>query len=579
MSRCSMQANYVLPERILPSVREGPEADEQNLLSSCSSDKPHSTRTSRTARARASCSPTWPRSARTRRGSFRHGVSSWTRTATADRARIGQPIWRGRTRDELVECERHEALLNLAFREDSSFRLLCPYDTTTLDEAVIEEAGRSDPVWSSRPKRTSASYRGLPAFAAPSTSCFCPCDVMKLGASDVETLGGCLRRPSCRGGRGGPGEMMARRSVLARQRRVATRSVSVTGAGWKRFASGWHVGPAARSRRGGLDRRRRLPAGKSWSATSSGEEGLWTAELTRDLVEVATFATCSVLCGSTCAGPLREEAGAPRCSPGAPAPAASSASSASSFRSCSGSMSSRLDEVASESDCSNAAAGSAWSARRRSARSRSARCRSVRRERRARAPAPRWAEPRGAPSCCLSQRHRLAGLPDLDERRRASSTRTGTPRLVASTPRLEARVCGGPLSTSVLRRVRTGRGRCARATGRASSAMKRVRPVSIQRVERHAGRPSVKRSLVLERAACRTGSTSSARFRGSGRLVPVCCERVRLSSPSARPNGAESTRCLRGACEANRLDQVGAVVAPRRSGARSAGALFVPWVR
>ena len=53
---------------------------------------------------------------------------------------IGEPIWPDRTSAELVECQRHESLLNLAFAGTRSFHLLCPYDTEALDAAVIEEA-------------------------------------------------------------------------------------------------------------------------------------------------------------------------------------------------------------------------------------------------------------------------------------------------------------------------------------------------------------------------------------------------------------------------------------------------------
>ncbi|MET0237466.1 MAG: sensor histidine kinase [Kibdelosporangium sp.] len=59
---------------------------------------------------------------------------------------IGEPIWPGRTADELVECQRHEVLLNLAFPDSPPWRLMCPYNTSTLDAWVIEEAARSHPV-------------------------------------------------------------------------------------------------------------------------------------------------------------------------------------------------------------------------------------------------------------------------------------------------------------------------------------------------------------------------------------------------------------------------------------------------
>jgi hypothetical protein len=55
---------------------------------------------------------------------------------------IGEPIHAGRSGAELVECQLHESLLNVAFDED--FTLLCPYDTS-LDAAVVLEARRSHP--------------------------------------------------------------------------------------------------------------------------------------------------------------------------------------------------------------------------------------------------------------------------------------------------------------------------------------------------------------------------------------------------------------------------------------------------
>lgn len=56
---------------------------------------------------------------------------------------IGEPIWADRPADELVECQRHEMLLNLAFADATSFRLLCPYDTSALGPDVLREAFRS----------------------------------------------------------------------------------------------------------------------------------------------------------------------------------------------------------------------------------------------------------------------------------------------------------------------------------------------------------------------------------------------------------------------------------------------------
>jgi anti-sigma regulatory factor (Ser/Thr protein kinase) len=58
---------------------------------------------------------------------------------------IGEPIWAERSPDELVECVRHESLLNLAFQEAAGFTLLCPYDTSSLLADVLETALHNHP--------------------------------------------------------------------------------------------------------------------------------------------------------------------------------------------------------------------------------------------------------------------------------------------------------------------------------------------------------------------------------------------------------------------------------------------------
>ncbi len=81
---------------------------------------------------------------------------------------IGEPIWAARTSAELVECQRHESLLNLAFADTSSFHLICPYDTEALDPAVIEEAHCSHPtVVNDRGSEESVLFRDLEEVAAP----------------------------------------------------------------------------------------------------------------------------------------------------------------------------------------------------------------------------------------------------------------------------------------------------------------------------------------------------------------------------------------------------------------------------
>ncbi|HYH53416.1 MAG TPA: sensor histidine kinase [Solirubrobacterales bacterium] len=56
---------------------------------------------------------------------------------------IGEPVWAARSAAALDECERYEALLNVAFDPGQSWSLLCPYDAGALGEDVLEKVCRS----------------------------------------------------------------------------------------------------------------------------------------------------------------------------------------------------------------------------------------------------------------------------------------------------------------------------------------------------------------------------------------------------------------------------------------------------
>jgi anti-sigma regulatory factor (Ser/Thr protein kinase) len=78
-------------------------------------------------------------------------IPMWQAFADTHRGRprlwgIGEPVWAGRTADELVECRQHEALLNLAFADGPHLELLCPYDTATLPADVLDAAARTHPL-------------------------------------------------------------------------------------------------------------------------------------------------------------------------------------------------------------------------------------------------------------------------------------------------------------------------------------------------------------------------------------------------------------------------------------------------
>jgi anti-sigma regulatory factor (Ser/Thr protein kinase) len=81
---------------------------------------------------------------------------------------IGEPIWAERSSDELVECQRHESLLNIAFAEAPGWWLLCPYDVGELPTDVLDEARRSHPfLWQDGVHAGSSTYRDLATAAKP----------------------------------------------------------------------------------------------------------------------------------------------------------------------------------------------------------------------------------------------------------------------------------------------------------------------------------------------------------------------------------------------------------------------------
>jgi anti-sigma regulatory factor (Ser/Thr protein kinase) len=139
---------------------------------------------------------------------------------------IGEPIWARRSAAELVECQRHEALLNLAFADAAGFTLLCPYDVDTLSPAVIEKAEHSHPVLvSGGAGRASASYVDVEAIAAPFAEPLPdpPQDAHAL-AFDAGTLGALRELVEARAAAAGLREPRAGDLVLA-VNEVATNSV------------------------------------------------------------------------------------------------------------------------------------------------------------------------------------------------------------------------------------------------------------------------------------------------------------------------------------------------------------------
>jgi anti-sigma regulatory factor (Ser/Thr protein kinase) len=118
---------------------------------------------------------------------------------------IGEPIYPERSSAELAECHRHEALLNVAFDDSVPFFLLCPYDTTALDPAVIADAEHNHPLLIRRQtEEQSATYLGYQAATAPFTAPLpeAPADAVPLsfGSTTLTMLRGFVSRRAARAG-------------------------------------------------------------------------------------------------------------------------------------------------------------------------------------------------------------------------------------------------------------------------------------------------------------------------------------------------------------------------------------------
>jgi len=81
---------------------------------------------------------------------------------------LAEPIWAGRRRAEVVEAQRHESLLDLAFAVSPRWQLLCLYDAAALDDATLAEARASHRfVTKDGRRRESDAYRDPAVVARP----------------------------------------------------------------------------------------------------------------------------------------------------------------------------------------------------------------------------------------------------------------------------------------------------------------------------------------------------------------------------------------------------------------------------
>lgn len=203
---------------------------------------------------------------------------------------IGEPIWAQRSPAELVECHRHESLINLAFA-DTPARLLCPYDTGSLGEKVIAEALRTHPsVSDGAGRRTSPGYRGLEAIAEPFDDPLpepAP-DAQEL-SFDVESLPAVRGFVACLAGDAGLSSSRRNDLVLA-VNEIATNSVRHAGGAGNLLVWTDEDFLLAEVRDGGrIDRP--LAGRERPSRDQQSGRGLWIANQLCELVQVRSFPT------------------------------------------------------------------------------------------------------------------------------------------------------------------------------------------------------------------------------------------------------------------------------------------------
>jgi anti-sigma regulatory factor (Ser/Thr protein kinase) len=208
---------------------------------------------------------------------------------------VGEPIWASRTPDELAECERHEALLNLAFADASAWWLACPYDKEVLEPSVVEEARRNHPFFSDDGvRRESGTYRGLETVAQPFDLALPEPDVrpqeMDFGKNDLHAVRRFIARHAAASGLS---PARAEDLLLAADELVAN---SVRHAGGRGVLRIWQDGDTLLCEvrdSGRIDqplagREQPLPMQESGF-------GLWLVNNLCDLVQVRTFPTGSVV--------------------------------------------------------------------------------------------------------------------------------------------------------------------------------------------------------------------------------------------------------------------------------------------
>lgn len=96
---------------------------------------------------------------------------------------LAEPVWHGRSREEIVEWTRYESVVNAAFAT-SGARVICGYDRRNVDPSILDAAQRTHPELLIGRRRESSNV-----YTTPETfSSYCDRGPLPPAPADAETM-------------------------------------------------------------------------------------------------------------------------------------------------------------------------------------------------------------------------------------------------------------------------------------------------------------------------------------------------------------------------------------------------------
>jgi anti-sigma regulatory factor (Ser/Thr protein kinase) len=203
---------------------------------------------------------------------------------------IGEPQWPGRRAEEVVECQLHEGLLNVAVDPDTPLWLRCPYDAALLSEEITQAARCSHPALVELGRyRGSTSYGGLDHVDSIFRSELPPAPLdsvpLEFGAGELDAVRAAVTRCALSAGL----DLGRTRTLIAAVAEIAANSVR-HGGGRGQLRTWIQPGAVVCQ----VDDQGRLDdplVGRRTPATAEEQNrGLWLATQSSDLVQIRSTA-------------------------------------------------------------------------------------------------------------------------------------------------------------------------------------------------------------------------------------------------------------------------------------------------